>query len=110
MRLRTILLCSLPLVLVGCGMLSPAQQQTALDTINEMLSQGTISREQHAVLTDGILQQGWSGFLEQLTGFALAAVAAYTGVMIRRGPPTRTENLAKKAEAVFQTVQHPPAS
>lgn len=87
-------------LLTGCGLLSPEQQQNALEVIDQMRDQGTISSAQHEVLSQGILSQGWSGFLEQLSGYALAAVAAYTGVMIRRGPPTRQENIAKKAEPV----------
>jgi hypothetical protein len=93
---------AIAILCTGCGLLSPAQQQTAIDTINEMLRQGTINENQHGVLMDGVLQQGWSGFLEQLTGYALAAVAAYTGVQIRRGPPTRLENIAKKLATVAE--------
>lgn len=93
---------AIAILCTGCGLLSPAQQQTAIDTINEMMAQGTISQAQHEVLIDGVLQQSWSGFWEQMSGYALAAVAAYTGVQIRRGPPTRKENIAKKLATVVE--------
>lgn len=87
------------LVCTSCGMLSPEQQDAALRVVDNALASGGITEHEHAVMRDAILSQGWGGLIDKLTSIGLAAVAAWTGIRIQRGPPTRRENVAKAKAA-----------
>ena len=95
--MRILFLIVACLLLAGCGMLSPDQQSTALDVIEQMLAQGTITPEQYEGLRQSILAGGTGAWWQQIAEVAVAAGLAYVGVRLQRGPPTRTENVAKKA-------------
>lgn len=88
------LACAL-LLLTGCGLLSPEQQGNALLALDQMLAAGSITQVQYEALREGVLSSGAGAWWEQLAGYVLAAGAAYVGVQIRRGPPTRSENVEK---------------
>lgn len=87
------------LLLCSCGLMSPQQQSDALLVIDQMLGQGSITAAQHAALREAILSGGQAHWWQSLVEVAAGAALGYFGVQIRRGPPTKTENIQKALAA-----------
>lgn len=81
------------LSLTACGLLDPQQQQTALQVVDQMLDQGTITPEQAEALRQTILQGGQVHWWEQAATAVLGAAMAYVGVRVQRGAPTQKVGL-----------------
>lgn len=77
-------LCCVVLMLSSCGMMSPAQQETAVQVLHQMRAAGTITEEQYQALLQALLQAGSAHFWEQVTTALGGAVMAYAGVQVRR--------------------------
>jgi uncharacterized protein YoaH (UPF0181 family) len=90
---KYILLGAVALLFAGCGLLSPAEQQTALKVIDDMLAQGIITPAQFDALREAILAKGTSAWWQELAQVAAGAALAYVGVEIRRGKPTQKVGL-----------------
>lgn len=86
-------LVALALVLSACGLLSPAEQGTALEVIDQMLKNGVITLDQYEGLREAILAKGSGVWWEELAKIVVGAGLAYAGVQIRRGPPTQKVGL-----------------
>lgn len=86
------------LLLASCAM-SPAQQATALQALDQMLAAGSITLAQFEALREGVLSSGQGAWWEQIAQVLIGAGLAYVGVQVRRGPPTRIENLEKAVQA-----------
>lgn len=100
--MRRVLRCAVVgaflLSLTACGLLSPEQQDDALRVIDAMLTQNTITAEQHAALRDAILRGGTHAWWVELAQIVGGAALAYIGVQLRRGPvATPAERAARKA-------------
>lgn len=89
----TIIALLLLSVVASCG-LSP-ETQHAIDVVHEMQAQGRVTAEQAAALI-AALEAKKTFPLEELLGNILFAAAAYFGVMLRRGPPERSERIAAR--------------
>jgi len=90
--------CTLLFLFAACGLMSPAQQGTALQVIDQMLVQGTITPEQHEGLRQAILQSGMMSWLQQAGTILGGAVLAWWGTrsnlpIIGRGAPTQRVGL-----------------
>lgn len=92
MRILPFGFCSL-LLLVGCGLLDPATQATALEVVEQLAAQGAITSEQSIALRQAVLADGRAAWWSQLLEVVAAAGLAYVGVAIRRGPPTQRVGL-----------------
>lgn len=88
-----LLLAALAVVLSACGLLSPAEQSTALEVIDQMLKNGVITLDQYEGLREAILAKGSGVWWEELAKIVVGAGLAYAGVQIRRGPPTQKVGL-----------------
>lgn len=99
MRFRVFALLSVCcIVLCSCGFLSNEQQQTALQVIDQMAYQGTITAEQRSALTQAILTGSAQSWWAQLINIVGGAALAYAGVQWRRGPvATPSERAARIA-------------
>lgn len=93
MRSTTYLLLFLCLFLTACGLLSPEQQQTALEVVSQMKAQGTITDQQFYALQEAILSGGQGVWWEQLATALLGAGLGYLGVRVNRGAPTQKVGL-----------------
>lgn len=86
-RQRTAVLALL-LLLAAC--VSPEMQE-AIRTLRELEARKVITSQEAERLIAGLeAASGWST-VELVVGNVLAAVAAYFGVMLRRGPPEPTK-------------------
>lgn len=91
--MKYILLGAVALLVAGCGLLSPEQQATALEVIDQMLTQQQITPDQYEALREAILAKGSGAWWEEL-GLAIGSAAlAYAGIQIRRGPITQKVGL-----------------
>lgn len=84
---------AIALLTASCGLLDPQQQQTALQVVDQMLVQGTITQEQAEALRQTILQGGQIHWWEQAATAILGAGMAYLGVRVNRGAPTQKVGL-----------------
>jgi hypothetical protein len=85
----------------ACGLLSPEQQQTALQAIDQMRANGSITQAQYEALREGILSSGQGAWWQQLAMTVGGAAAAYFGIQLRRGPvATMAEKVIRKSEIV----------
>ena len=85
----------LALSLAGCGLMSPAEQSTALEVIEQMLRQGTITPEQYEGLRQAILSGGSGVWWHSLGEVVAGAALGYFGVQLRRGQPTQKVGLPR---------------
>jgi hypothetical protein len=85
----------LALSLAGCGLMSPAEQSTALEVIEQMLRQGTITPEQYEGLRQAILSGGTGEWWHSLGEVVAGAALGYFGVQLRRGQPTQKVGLPR---------------
>lgn len=96
------LLC---LSLTACGLLNPHQQAEALQVIEQMRANGTITAEQFEALRQTILDGGQASFWQQVGTILASAGLAWLGVrsklpIIGRGAPTQVVGLpADKVKA-----------
>ena len=95
--MRYLYLISVCLLLTACGVLSPEQQQTALQTIDAMMYQGTITPSQADALRETIMQAGQQNFWNQAAQVGLGAVMGYLGV---QAAPGRAASVAARKAAV----------
>jgi hypothetical protein len=80
----------------ACGLLSPEQQQTALQVVDSMYGQGAITQAQHDALVQALLSGSTTAWWQQLVQVIGSAALAYAGVQWRRGPvATPTERAAR---------------
>jgi len=87
--MRYLILVGAAALLAACAVLSPEQQQTAIQTINAMLTAGTITPTQAQALTEAITTGGAVPIGEQAITALVGAVLGYAGTRIHRGPPTK---------------------
>lgn len=84
--------------LCSCGMLSPDQQQTALQVLDGMRANGAITQAQYEALVQSLLSGSTVAWWQQLIQVIGSAALAYAGVQWRRGPvATPTERAARIA-------------
>ena len=89
------------LLLTSCGLLSPEQQQTALQTVDAMLTQGTITSVQAEALRQAILSGGQSAWWHDVGQVVLGAAMGYLG---GQAAPGRAASVAaKKATTAVMT-------
>lgn len=96
--MRYILIAAVGMLCAACGLLDPQQQQTALQVVDQMLAQGTITAEQAEALRQAILSGGQVAWWEQAATVVLGAGLAWLGVrsklpVIGRGAPTQKVGL-----------------
>jgi hypothetical protein len=89
------------LTLTSCGLLSPEQQTTALQTVDAMLTQGTITSQQAEALRQAILGGGQSAWWHQVGQIVLGAAMGYLGV--QAAPGRAASVAARKATAAVMT-------
>lgn len=99
--MKTMAMVCVCLLLCSCGLLSPEQQQTALQTVDAMLVQGTITAEQAEGLRQAILGGGQSAWWHQVGQIVLGAAMGYLGVQAAPGRAA-TVAAAKAKAAVMQ--------
>jgi len=94
------------LLLTSCGLLTPEQQQTALQTVDAMMVQGTVTPEQAEGLRQAILGGGQSAWWQQAGQVVLGAAMGYLGV---QAAPGRAASVAARraTEAVAQSKSTP---
>jgi hypothetical protein len=86
------------LALASCGLLSPEQQHTALQVLDGMRAQGTITQAQYDALVESLLSGSTTAWWMQLVQVIGSAALAYAGVQWRRGPvATPSERAARIA-------------
>ena len=90
---KYLLLALVAVAMTACGLLSPEQQQTALEVVTQMKAQGTITDAQFIALQEAILSGGQGAWWQQLAQIAARAALGYLGVEVRRGPPTHKVGL-----------------
>ena len=92
------------LVLVSCGLMTPQQQNEALQTVDEMLRNGSITQSQWQAMREAILSASttnwWAAAAQTVCGGALA----YFGVQVRRGPVATPEEKARRKAACSPRV------
>jgi len=98
---KTLLLACACLLLAGCGLLSPDQQKTALDVIDQMVIVGSATPAQAAAMREAVLGGGQMAFWQQIGLTIAGAVTAYAGVQMRRGPITQRVGLPESL------IRHP---
>ena len=81
------------LLLAGCGLLSPEQQQTALQTVDAMVANGAATPAQAAAMREAILSGGQGAWWQQAATALVGAGLGYIGVRVQRGPPTQKVGL-----------------
>lgn len=81
------------LTLTACGLLDPQQQATALQVVDQMLAQGTVTQAQADALREAILSGGQAHWWQQAATAVIGAAVAYVGVRIERGAPTQRVGL-----------------
>ena len=86
-------LVAIALLTASCGLLDPQQQQTALQVVDQMLTNGVVTPEQAEALRQAILSGGQMHFWEQAATAVIGAGMAYLGVRIQRGAPTQKVGL-----------------
>ncbi|NRA59131.1 MAG: hypothetical protein HRU13_13550 [Phycisphaerales bacterium] len=85
-------LAAVCLLLTGCGMLSPEQQQHALQVVDQMVAQGSITHAQGQAMRESILSTG--SIWEHVIDIGAGAALAFLGVRANRGKPTQKVGLA----------------
>jgi hypothetical protein len=96
MQLRTAAMFFLACMLASCAWLTPEQQQTALQVVDSMMAQGSITRAQHDALVEALLSGSSTAWWQQLVQVIGGAALAYAGVQWRRGPvATPAERVAR---------------
>lgn len=84
------LLAIVALGLASCGLMSAEQQSTALQVIDQMRMQGTITEAQYAALKETVLSSGQVAWWQQAAQVVLGAGLGYLGVSMK--PPARVDN------------------
>lgn len=79
--------------LVSCGMLSPEQQSTALQVVDQMFQDGTITQAQYDALREIVLSGSQREWWMEVVNVVGGAALAYAGIQLRRGPPTQRVGL-----------------
>lgn len=92
------------ILFASCGLLSPEQQHTALQVLDSMRAQGTISQVQYDALVESLLSGSTTAWWIQLVQVIGSAALAYAGVQWRRGPvATPSERAARIAPPASPT-------
>lgn len=95
------LLLVLPLLAVcataACAGLSPEQQQTATEGIDQLVAAGTLTREQGDAMIQAILGGSWSKALEITGTVVVSIVTTLLAVLGWRGPITSRKGTAPTA-------------
>lgn len=95
-RVRMVVMVVLSVALASCAWLTPEQQQTALQVVDSMAAQGSITRAQHDALVEALLSGSSTAWWQQLVQIIGGAALAYAGVQWRRGPvATQAERVAR---------------
>ncbi len=81
-----ILVVAALLCAAGCGLMSPQQQSEALQVIDEMLKNGSITQAQWQAMREAILQASTTNWWAAAGQVVLGGVMGYLGVQARRGP------------------------
>ena len=99
--MKTTLCVVVCLCLTSCGLLSPADQQTALEVVDVMARQGTVTGEQAEALRQAILGAGQQVWWHQLGQIVLGAAMGYLGV--QAAPGRAATVAARRATAAVMT-------
>ena len=87
-------------VFLGCVGMSPEQQNEALQVIDEMLKNGSITHAQWEAMREAILSASTTNWWATAAQTVLGAGLAYIGVQARRGPvATPAERQNRRAAA-----------
>jgi hypothetical protein len=78
------ILSCVAVMLCSCGVMSPMQQETAIQVLGQMRAAGTITEEQYQALLQALLSAGSAHFWEQVVTAVGGAAMAYAGVQVRR--------------------------
>ena len=65
-RVRMVVMVVLSVALASCAWLTPEQQQTALQVVDSMAAQGSITRAQHDALVEALLSGSSTAWWQQL--------------------------------------------
>lgn len=85
------------LACAACGLMSPAQQQTALAVVDEMLRNGSITAAQWEAMREAILAASSANWWSVAAQTVLGGALGYVGVQMRRGPvATPDERVARR--------------
>lgn len=89
---------ALCLYLTACGLLDPVQQSAALQTLDGMLKNGSITQAQYEALREIVLNGSQTVWWQQLGTAVAGAGLAWLGVrsklpLIGRGAPTQIVGL-----------------
>lgn len=90
MYYAAILFC---LFLAGCGLMNPQQQAEALQVLEQMREQQSITQAQFEALREMVLSDGANAWWQEIGQIVLGAALGYVGVEIRRGKPTQRVGL-----------------
>lgn len=96
MKLRLFCMLAVCLLLTGCGLMDPQQQATALQVVDQMLMQGTITAEQAEALRQTILSGGQLPWWQQVGQVLLGAGLGYLGIQVA---PARAATVAARKAA-----------
>lgn len=82
----------------GCGLLNPAQQSEAMQVLNQMKANGSITQAQYDAMVEMLLNGSQAAWWQQFATVAASAGLAWLGVrsnlpVIGRGAPTQKVGL-----------------
>ena len=78
------------LLLTSCALMSPQDQSTALEVLDQMLKQGSITPAQYEALKESVLNAGTTAWWQQAAQVILGAGLGYLGIQMK--PPARVDN------------------
>jgi hypothetical protein len=87
------------LTFTACGILDPQQQSDMLSAINTLEEAGHLTPAMAAVQRELVTSNGIGPIWQQGLGYALAALSAYFGIQLKRGPSERLVKIANKKAA-----------
>ena len=91
--MRYVFLIVVCVALTACGLLSPEQQETALQTVNAMVANGSATEAQAVAMREAILSGGQGAWWQEAARIASGAALGYLGVRVHRGRPTQRVGL-----------------
>jgi len=85
------------LTLCSCGLFTNEQVEAAIEIINQMQEQGTVTASQAEALREALLVNTGEPWYQQLGRLVLEVGLAVAGVRVWRGPSaTRAERVARR--------------
>lgn len=82
--------------LLFCGCISAETTHSAKQVLDQLLTSGTITQQQHAELLKALLSGGASEWWIQFATTLGSAALAYAGIQFRRGPVATAQERADR--------------